>query len=282
MRRLIRIAFATAVVGILPCAAGTHSHVRVRVPPFSSVWNLIPGSGARYEVVDRSGRKFTLELSIVGRESIAGKDTYWMEVSAQPEAPNIATVGKVRFYRDREDVVFTGGLIEQMSGYPARVRLPYYDIGAVDYLRLAVGYRADPDRYGPYWDFNPNTGRVHEIQPDLAPRHESIPGVDDLGRESVTTPAGTFSCEHFRYSHISGDVWIVAEAAPFGLVKAITKNHTTMILTGLLTGEKDQITGTPRPFNFTGKKGDQGTPSGIVGTYNWTFHALWYLVEEKH
>ena len=71
---------------------------------------------------------------------------------------------------------------------------------------------------------------------------------EDVGSESVTTPAGTFTTEHYKMKDGSGDVWVAEKAGPYGLVKYQGKD-VTMLLTKVITDGKDKITGTPQPFN---------------------------------
>jgi hypothetical protein len=128
------------------------------------------------------------------------------------------------------------------------IELPgQFDYLVLDDLRIAAGYRSYFSD-APYSNF-PRLGSFNPYlfaNPDAS---AELPEVDDLGPETVTTPAGTFSTEHFRYERNSGDVWVAREAAPFALVKAVTKDHTTMTLTRLLTDAKDKITEMPRDFD---------------------------------
>jgi len=71
---------------------------------------------------------------------------------------------------------------------------------------------------------------------------------EDLGSESVTTPAGTFTAEHYKMKDGSGDAWVTPKAGPWGLVKFQGKD-TSMVLTKVITDAKDKIVGTPQPFN---------------------------------
>ena len=65
-----------------------------------------------------------------------------------------------------------------------------------------------------------------------------------LGTETITTPAGTFSCDHWRTTKDNTDIWISDKVKPWGLVKYSGKSGTGTV-TKLLTGEKTHITGTP-------------------------------------
>ena len=66
---------------------------------------------------------------------------------------------------------------------------------------------------------------------------------DDLGAESVTTPAGTFSCEHYRAKNGSEEAWVSDKVVPFGLVKASRGPSDTITLVRTLNDAKDKITG---------------------------------------
>ncbi len=68
-----------------------------------------------------------------------------------------------------------------------------------------------------------------------------------IGTESITTPAGTFTCQHYRSKDKDGvtDVWVAEKIAPYGLVK-MTSKDATMTLTRVVTGARTRITGTPR------------------------------------
>ena len=69
-----------------------------------------------------------------------------------------------------------------------------------------------------------------------------------VGTESVTVPAGTFTCQHYRMKDGSGDVWISEKVGPWGLVKAVDKGQ-TIVLNKAITDGKDHITGTPKKFD---------------------------------
>lgn len=72
-----------------------------------------------------------------------------------------------------------------------------------------------------------------------------------LGPEKVTTPAGTFSCDHYRM--IEGgettDLWVAPTVSPYGLVK-MTSADMTMTLQKLITGAKTRITEKPQKLEI--------------------------------
>jgi hypothetical protein len=64
-----------------------------------------------------------------------------------------------------------------------------------------------------------------------------------VGRETVTVPAGTFAAARY-YDPALGDVWL-SKAAPFGLVKALSKKGEELVLVGYGANATSEITETP-------------------------------------
>jgi hypothetical protein len=69
-----------------------------------------------------------------------------------------------------------------------------------------------------------------------------------VGTESITVPAGTFSCEHWTKDDGKGDVWVSSKVSPLGIVKAVDSDQ-TMVLTKVTTDATSHITGTPVKFD---------------------------------
>ena len=70
-----------------------------------------------------------------------------------------------------------------------------------------------------------------------------------IGTESVATPAGTFSCQHYQAKDKSWDAWTSDKVPPYNLVKAVSKDS-TMTLSRVVTNAKTRITGPVKPFSF--------------------------------
>lgn len=72
-----------------------------------------------------------------------------------------------------------------------------------------------------------------------------------IGKEQVTTPAGTFACEHYQVQDRSGtaDVWVASSVSPYGLVK-MTSKDATVTLSKLVKGAKARITETPQKIEM--------------------------------
>ena len=192
---------------VLAATASAQMGMRPSMP--SGIFTPTIGAGAQYESTASDGSKSTVEMTLVGHESVNGKDGYWME--------SMMENGKMG------EMIFK---ILIVPGAP----------DASPRVIMQMGKGAPMEM--------PQQGRMGTAaKPNLDVRN----GGQDLGKESVTTPAGTFSCEHYR-SKDGGDVWVSSSVPPFGMVKS-SNNGSSMVLTKVITGAKDKITGTPVPFN---------------------------------
>jgi hypothetical protein len=208
----LRIAVACAFcLTILAGSASAQMGNGMRPAMPAGVFNGTVGSGAQYESTALDGTKTTIEFAVVGKEAVNGKDAYWLEWTA--------TVGhmgemvmKVQITPDSSSGA-NSRMIMQMAGRPP-MEMPSQS----------------------------RTGSQPPPKMDI--RGES----EDVGKESVTTPAGTFVCEHYRAKDGSTDTWISTQVTPFGVVKAQGKN-TTMVLTRQISDARDKIVGTPVPFS---------------------------------
>ena len=201
---------AVLVVFAVPLAS---AQMGMRGPTqLRGVWNPVVGSGAAYEMQTQNGMKSGMEFDIVGKDSVGGKDAAWMEMTMSNPRMGGDMVMKYLVTFDGSQMQMSK-MIMQMRGGPA-MEMP-------DSMTQA----RKPTQFT---DLRNNT--------------------DDLGSESVTTPAGTFSCEHYRMKDGSGEAWVSDKVTPFGLVKYQGKTD-SMVLTKLVTDAKDKIVGTPVPFD---------------------------------
>jgi hypothetical protein len=181
-----------------------------------ALYNPMVGSGAQYEVTSPNGQKTTMEVDVVGKESVNGKDGYWFEIPVNDQRMQ-GMVMKMLLVLDAERPSMAK-MVMQMPGQPP-MELPQ-----------------QMNRMSP------------EQQKPIDPKNE----VDDLGVESVTTPAGTFDARHYRMKDGTGDAWISEKVTPYGLVKYQgnkDKGERSVMLMKVITDAKDRITGTPVPFN---------------------------------
>jgi len=79
---------------------------------------------------------------------------------------------------------------------------------------------------------------------------DTSPG-EKVGSETITVPAGTFECEHYRKTapHGTVDVWISSKVSPYGTVK-MTSGEMTMVLEKVLSNETSHIKGEPQKMNI--------------------------------
>ena len=210
MNRTLRFAVTSAACLLLPMVASAQMFGRSQAPSWRGVWNPVVGAGGTYEVTKKDGTKTTMEMAIVGKESVDGKDGYWFEVTI-PGTELGTMIMKSLTVRNDQDMTSTR-MIMQMGDRPP----------------MEMPSRMTQNR---------------EKQPaDIRQMAEEV------GPESVTTPAGTFATTHYKMKDGSGDVWVADKAGPFGMVKFIGKDN-SMVLVKVETDAKDKITGTPVPFN---------------------------------
>lgn len=193
---------------ILAATASAQMGMGMRPSMPSGIFTPTVGAGAQYESTAADGTKTTVEFALVGKETVNGKDGYWLEWT---------TPGKM------------GEMIMKTLIVP----------GATDAAPRVIMQMGK----GQPMEMPAQNRMGMSVKPNFDVRS----GAQDLGKESVTVPAGTFSCEHYR-SKDGGDTWVASNVPPFGMVKS-SNNGSTMVLTKLITGAKDKITGTPVPFN---------------------------------
>jgi len=209
MKLAARCGCIFTLAAMLPGFAGAQMGMHAG-PAMRGIFNPVVGSGGEYELTTDRG-KTVMEISVVGKESVDGKDGYWFEM-AIANASMGQMISKSLTVLDGQDTVVSR-MIMQMGNRPP-MEMP-----------------------------TQMTRSSAQKQPaDIRDRAE------DIGSETVTTPAGTFTAEHYKMKDGSGDAWVAPKAGPYGLVKFQGK-ETSMVLTKVITDAKDKITGTPVPFN---------------------------------
>jgi hypothetical protein len=187
-----------------------------RMPDMSGIWHPVVGSGGAYEMTDRDGKKSQMEITIVGKEDVQGKTGYWMEMAiANPRS------GGDMFMK----YLLTPG-----------------DSGVTPMKMIMQQPGQDP------MEMDMNMMNMGGRRPAASTPSDIRDKADHVGTETITVPAGTFSCEHYRAKDGSSDVWVSDKVAPWGLVKMQGKNN-AMVLNKVITDAKDHITGTPKKFD---------------------------------
>jgi hypothetical protein len=152
----------------------------------------------------------TMEVDVVGKERVKGKDAFWIEITGGSFG-RAKWVMKVLTARDDASQPETLKWIVQAAGHPP--------------IEMPVTTQQQ--------------------------KHD-VPSPDDLGRETVAVPAGSFACRHYRLKGRSEETWVSEKVVPWGLVKeqGTRKGRAySMVLLRTVTGAKDKITDTPQPYN---------------------------------
>lgn len=198
--------FAVVLVVLTFTFVATAQFGMMKTPEVRGVFNPVVGEGASYQIVDEKGTR-QFDIAIVDKDSTGG---FWTEYSIQ-EPKEGMVYAKQLITRQGSDA-FVQRFIVQIPGQPPM---------EISSMMKMQGQAAKPQKL----DF----------------RAEA----QDLGTESVTTPAGTFSCHHWRTTKDNTDVWISDKVKPWGLVKMSDKSSGTFTVTKLITNAKTHITGTP-------------------------------------
>lgn len=175
-------------------------------PELRGVFKPEVGSGAAYEVVNSEGKKSQFDIAIVEKDPSGG---YWTEYAIADPRSKGTVYMKMLISQQAEDVI-AEHMIIQVPGQPPM------DMSAM------------------------MKGMGHQKQ---SQKIDVRTGAENVGTESVTTPAGTFSCQHWRTKD-GNDVWISDKVKPWGLVKTAGKDS-SLSLVRVITDAKTHITGTP-------------------------------------
>lgn len=205
---------AAAVLAVLVFALGLNAQFGMRSgpPPIHGVWSPVVSKGAIYETRTKDGGTKTMEISVTGKESAEGKDAYWLQMAFDSPDLGGQMVMKHLVVLDGQETHMARSIM-QMPNHPPM-----------------------------------------EMPAQMTPKANSRQSADikieaqDLGPETITVPAGTFTSEHYRMKDGSGDTWVTNGVPPWGLVKHEGKDS-SMVLVKVLTDARDKIVGKPVPFD---------------------------------
>lgn len=211
--RLKQMVVMFAVVALaLPLAA--QMGMGPQVPTLSGIWHPVVGSGSTYEIT-REGNKTNMEFAVIGKEDMGGKTGYWVESSmVEPKGGEI--IFKVLETVDGNAITYSKSVMQMPGQGPMEMDMNMMNMG---------GRRP-----------------AQTASTDFRDKAELV------GTESITVPAGTYTCEHYRMKDGSGDGWISDKVSPWSLVKMQDKLR-TIVLVKVTTDAKDRITGTPTKFD---------------------------------
>jgi hypothetical protein len=185
-----------------------------QAPQLFGEFKPVVGAGAQYHVTAKAGTT-TFAYVIVGQENVEGNTGYWMEIrSENPRMPGEVVM---------KQLVVIGGRNIQIK-------------------RMIMQRPGQPPTEMPM-GFMPGLGRLEQGP-------ENSPGVK-VGVDTITVPAGTFECDHYRKQEPRGtrDSWMSTKVTPYGLVK-MSSEEVTMELTRILSNETSRIKGEPQQMNI--------------------------------
>lgn len=176
-------------------------------PTLAGVFNPTVGSGASYEMVKKEGgEKTAFDIYVVDKEA----GGYWIEYAMQNPRMGGSMYMKSLMARQSDDIMIQRTIV-QMAGRPPMDMTSMMKMHPMQSQQSKADMRAD---------------------------------AQNLGTETITTPAGTFSCQHWRGKKDGSEYWLSDKVTPWNLVKMTGANN-TMTLVKVITGAKTRITGTP-------------------------------------
>src|ERR1700732_317987 len=184
MNNSLRFAVCAVLFGLMATAAAAQMG-SFSAPHVMGFWNPVVGQGATYSMQSAKGDKTDMQIVIVGKEQVEGKDAYWYEMA---------------FNRGSGQMIIKTLMV--LNGTETRVS------------RMILQMPGRPPMEMPAQMMHQDkTTQPADVRSDA----------EDLGSETITVPAGTFTCEHFRTKN-GGDVWVSEKISPYGLVKSKTND----------------------------------------------------------
>ena len=184
----------------------------------SVVWNPQVGQGSEYDLSTHNSTKMHVSFIITGAESVNGQPGHWLETGMNFE--ELGQVYSEMLMTQNAGKLQTNKWVVQLANRPP-MEMPQ---------RGMLAARGNSDAQT---ETNSNF-RTTAVR---------------VGVESITVPAGTFQCDHWRAKDGSGDAWLSSNVVPYSLVKAVDKDGGTAVLTSTLNNAKSHLTGKPTPFD---------------------------------
>ena len=205
-----------AGVAVLLLAAAVSAQFMGRGPSMRGVWSPVVGSGSAY-LMESKKDKTEVEYAIVGTEMFQGKPGHWLEMTMKGKEGEM--VSKILMVVDGQNLQFARMVMQVPGEEP--MEMP---------MNMSMGMMGGGERQPQHTDIRLDAVKV--------------------GTETVTTPGGTFTCEHYRTKD-GADVWFTEKVVPYGLVK-MTSKDSNMTLIRVISNAKTKIRGTPRKFDPAG------------------------------
>ncbi len=189
------------------------------MPQMPGLRNPVEGSGAEYQMTTKkNGKEMDADMAtvILSKEKVDGADGLWMEQRMTSAEMGGEMVNKILMVTEGPQM----GIKRMIVQTPGR---PPMEMSGI---MMGMMKQHQPQ---------PSTGAGKADMGEL------------VGTESVTVPAGTFSCQHYRKQERNGpaDMWVSTDVTPYALVKMVNAD-VTMVLKRALTNETSHIKGEPQ------------------------------------
>jgi hypothetical protein len=203
--------FAALALATAQPASAQMSMDLFKRPAITKVFHPVIGKGAVYVDTGKDGKTTrTTEIAIVGKDSFEGKEGFWMQI-VSTHPQGKTFVGK--------------SLITP---------------GDFQFHRMII---QPPGQQAMEISMDMNAARKEKMEDNLSEWHS-------VGTETITVPAGTFSCDHWRNDKTQAEIWTSDKVTPFGMVKEISSNGDTQVLSKILDNATDRITGPVKQFDM--------------------------------
>ena len=189
------------------------------LPQMPGMSNPVVGSGAEYQMTTK-GKDMDVAWAIVGKEDVNGSPGLWMETRMQSAELGGEMVTKILMVNDGPEAGIKR-MIMQQPGHP-----PMEMSGMM--MGMMKAGQPQPSGSAGKADFG-----------------------ELVGTETITVPAGTFVCQHYRKQGQNGpvDFWVSDQVTPYAMAK-MTGPDVTMVLKKTLTNETSHIKGEPQKMQM--------------------------------
>lgn len=217
MRRILCFCTFLLCVFALSQLAAAQMGMGMPGPSVRGVWKPVVGSGAAYQMENKREGKREMEMAIVGAETSEGKPGHWLEMS----------------FKDPEEGQMVVRQLIALNGKQMQILRMVFQHGNDEPMEMSMEMMGMMGQMG------------QQPRPQQADIREEA---ERVGMETITTPAGTFECEHWRSRDKSSDFWVSDKVAPYGLVKMTSKDE-NMTLIRVMSNARTKIRGTPKKFD---------------------------------
>jgi len=213
-KEMKRCCIAASLLAVFALAVSAPAHAQMGMdifkrPAILKFFHPVVGRGAVYATTDKNGKTRNSEIAVVGKESFEGRDAYWMQF-VHSESEGQTYVGKTLITPN--DFAFHRMIVQPPGQQPMEMPMSM------------------------------NAARKEKMDESMTDWHS-------VGTETITVPAGTFSCEHWRNDKGNSDVWESDKVSPFGMVKEVN-GGSTQVLVKILDSAADRITGPVKQFDM--------------------------------